>query len=71
MKKGNLFEELHFGVARATCDVCHTCKYAFGLPPFEDAPDKSNCEMFPRDEGERKPASVMYDGGECPYYEKR
>jgi len=71
MKKDNLSEELHFGVTRSTCKACQSCKHAFGLPPFEDSPDKSNCEMFPFDEGENKPASVMYDGGECAYYEKR
>ena len=66
----NLSEPLAFGAIRATCEACQTCKHAFGLPPFEDSPDKSNCEMFPFDEGEDKPASVLFDGGSCRYYKR-
>ncbi|SEA05772.1 hypothetical protein SAMN04515656_10335 [Eubacterium aggregans] len=47
--------------------VCIGCRYAYGEPPFEDTPQKSNCEMYPDYSGETKPNDVYFDGAPCPY----
>lgn len=48
--------------------ACMTCLNANGEPPWADRPTKSYCLAYPREEGERKPPSVYYDGGPCRFH---
>lgn len=50
---------------------CKTCRFSQGKPPFEDAPDKSYCMIYSKDEGEMKPKEVYFDGEECDFYTER
>lgn len=47
--------------------VCIGCRFAYGNPPFEDSPFKSNCEIYPIAGGQDKPNDVYFDGAKCPY----
>ena len=49
---------------------CKTCAFAHGAPPFADMPEKAYCEMYPRGESTGKPNAVLFEGAECPFYEK-
>ena len=49
---------------------CKTCAFSHGAPPFEDRPEKSNCTMYPNDEGICKPEAVCLGIKKCIYYEK-
>lgn len=69
-KKGNVTGFFGCGGTPADCKVCHTCKYAHGAPPFADDPTKGNCEMYPVECGTLKPRAVLFEGGDCLYYEK-
>lgn len=59
-----------WGVSKINPKYCKTCKFSKGAPPFADAPEKSYCIIFSRENGMQKPKSVYYDGAECSYYAK-
>lgn len=69
-KKSNLQTEEIFGCAKINPKYCKTCRFSHGKPPFEDAPEKSYCMIYSKDDGERKPPEVYYEGAKCEYYEK-
>ena len=48
--------------------VCKTCVFANGPAPFEDGPEKSNCQRYRNDDGAIKPSSVYFDGEDCEYH---
>lgn len=48
--------------------MCMTCLNANGEPPWADKPTKSYCLAYRREDGDRKPPSVYYDGGPCAFY---
>ena len=48
--------------------VCKTCVFANGPAPFADAPDKSYCLIYTRENGASKPNSVYFDGEDCEYH---
>lgn len=50
--------------------ACRTCRFSHGDSPFENAPEKSYCMIYSRENGEQKPPDVYYDGAECEYYDK-
>lgn len=66
MEVNKFTEPLGFKTANPV--LCMTCLNANGEPPWADRPTKSYCLAFPREEGERKPPSVYYDGGPCEFY---
>lgn len=70
-KKSNLQTSENFGCKPINPKMCMTCRFAHGKPPFEDAPEKSYCMIFSRDDGEQKPPDVYYEGADCEYYEKQ
>jgi hypothetical protein len=70
-KKGNVTGDFGMGAIVATCKRCQTCKYAHGEAPWADTPNKCNCEMYPPESGEIKPTEVLFDGGDCLYYEPK
>lgn len=47
---------------------CRTCRFAHGMPPFEDSPEKASCMIY--EHPEVKPSNVVFDGEPCEYYEK-
>ena len=52
----------------AACKACHGCLFAHGPAPFEDAPDKVYCLIYPRDLGAMKPSDVLFDGAPCEHF---
>lgn len=69
-KKSNLQTVDSFGCKPINPKMCRTCRFSRGDPPFEDSPEKSNCMIYSREDGEEKPPEVYFDGGDCEYYEK-
>lgn len=69
-EKSNLQQNEQGGFMGINPKKCRTCRFSHGKPPFEDAPEKKYCMIYSRDEGEQKPPSVYFDGGDCEYYEK-
>lgn len=49
---------------------CRTCAFSHGAPPFEDLPEKSNCVMYPNEEGVVKPEAVCLGIKKCVFYEE-
>jgi hypothetical protein len=68
--KGNLQTNEVFGCLPINPKQCKSCRFSHGKPPFEDAPEKSYCMIYSRDDGEQKPDDVYYHGGDCEFYEK-
>lgn len=50
---------------------CKSCWFSQGNPPFEDSPEKPYCVMYSKEDGQRKPHDVYYEGKDCEYYEAR
>lgn len=48
---------------------CEGCIFAYGDTPYNDAPDKSSCEIYQYPN--TKPDNVYIDGGSCKYYRNR
>ncbi len=48
--------------------VCKTCIFSKGPAPFADAPEKSNCLIYTRENGTSKPNSVYFGGEDCEYH---
>lgn len=69
MEDGNLSgENQGFACLGINPAQCMDCLNANGEPPWADRPTKSYCLAYPREEGERKPPSVYYDGGPCRFH---
>lgn len=67
-KMSNLTNPGGFGGKRVNPNiVCIGCRFAYGEPPFEDTPFKSNCEIYPNSSGEIKPNEIYFDGEKCKY----
>lgn len=43
--------------------LCVGCRYAHGNPPLADAPNKSYCKVYRREDGIMKPGAVCFGGG--------
>lgn len=48
---------------------CEGCIFSHGNTPFDDAPDKSSCEVYKYPK--TKPDNVYINGGSCKYYRNR
>ena len=53
---------------KGNCDRCLGCKH-IGTDIFEDAHYKVSCRMYPRKMEMGKPACVIYDRVQCPWFE--
>ena len=47
--------------------ACEGCVFAYGDTPFDNAPSKGSCEVYPK----TKPDSVYLDGEKCRRFMKR
>lgn len=68
---GNLSEPLHIGCTHPNPVYCKKCAFSHGESPFENAPVKSNCLMYPHNNGsgQLKPREVYFEGKECVFFE--
>ena len=46
-------------------ETCKGCIFSRGSTPFDDAPDKCSCVVYPYPKV--KPDSVFLEGGQCKY----
>lgn len=69
-EKSNLQQNETGGFMTINPKQCKTCRFSHGKPPFEDTPEKSYCMIYSKEDGERKPPEVYYDGADCEFYEK-
>ena len=53
---------------KGNCDRCIGCQH-IGIDIFEDAHYKVSCRMYPRKMEMGKPACVIYDRVQCPWFE--
>ncbi len=56
------------GFKHADCKACQGCLFAHGPAPFEDAPMRGNCLIYPSDLGAIKPNAILFDGAPCEHF---
>ena len=49
--------------------ACEGCVFAYGNTPFDNAPKKGSCEVYPYPK--TKPDNVYIDGEKCKRYRER
>jgi hypothetical protein len=67
---GNVTGEFNMSCNWATAKACQNCAFAHGDSPFENAPNKANCEVYTRENGINKPNAILFDGAPCKYFEE-
>lgn len=53
-----------------TNTYCNTCMFCEIINPIGRQPQTRYCEMFDKDETDGKPDDILFNGAECPFYEK-
>ena len=69
---GNVTGAFNIGCTQPNPVFCKTCAFSHGESPFENEPVKSNCLMYPHNDGvgSLKPRAVYFEGKECIYYQR-